>query len=558
MIISNIARFRADRKGVSAMVFGLAAVPLMVAVALGIDFAGVTAAKIKLESAADAGLLAAVTTAANQVIANPSTYLTIGKTAGMQRFMAQAGQVISASTPIPVLNVTRSGSKIVGTMTWSTTYNTLLGSVIGVTSWPISGVATASIPVAAPYLNVEILLDNSGSMEIGALSSDIETMEYLTACSVTGAWYCNGSNCGSGSSWVQSNSLPTSSPYYNAAYSGQPYNAYMCSSGGYTYGGSPACSLVGGITIGNTSYPAFPVKGSNPATWPSCPSLLPQPSPTRPAYSYGGYGPAAGPPCAFACHFDSSSAAGTGSDFYALARSTIGTSYQVSLRFDLVKTAVKQVISTMQTDNITALNNLNVGIFWFADIVKQVYPSSGEAGNDWATATADVGGPASVANGADTGIQPYVGSNGGNTDFTSVMSSLQSTLTASGTGATAASPQKVLFIVTDGLNDPANRDIAAFDPSACTYFKQTLGYTIYVLYTPFYDLMNQYYLNGTTPSAASIVQAAPTATNSIPYNLQQCASSPSTYLEASDSASITSALQTFLTQAINTPAKFTQ
>jgi len=138
------------------------------------------------------------------------------------------------------------------------------------------------------------------------------------------------------------------------------------------------------------------------------------------------------------------------------------------------------------------------------------------------------------------------------------MSSLQSTLTASGTGATAASPQKVLFIVTDGLNDPANRDIAAFDPSACTYFKQTLGYTIYVLYTPFYDLMNQYYLNGTTPSAASIVQAAPTATNSIPYNLQQCASSPSTYLEASDSASITSALQTFLTQAINTPAKFTQ
>lgn len=230
MIIRKILHFRSDRKGASAIIFGLAAVPLMAAVALGIDFAGVTAAKIKLESAADAGLLAGVTTAANAVIANPNTYLTIGKTAGMQRFLAQAGQVISASTPIPALTLTRSGTKIVGTMSWSTTYNTFLGSVIGVPSWPISGIATASIPVSAPYLNVEILLDNSGSMEIGATPSDIATMEELTACSVTGAWYCNGTGCGSGNSWVQSSGLPTSSPYHTANSSGQPYNAYACSS----------------------------------------------------------------------------------------------------------------------------------------------------------------------------------------------------------------------------------------------------------------------------------------------------------------------------------------
>lgn len=556
MINPNMARLRSDRRGISAMVFGLAAVPMMVVVALGIDFAGVTAAKIKLESAADAGLLAAVTTAANSVVASPSTYLTIGKTAGMQRFMAQAGHVISSSTPIPVLNVTRSGNNVVGTMTWSTTYNTLLGSVIGVTSWPISGIAKASVPVAAPYLNIEILLDNSGSMEIGALSSDIATMEYLTACSVSGAWYCNGSGCGSGNSWVQSSGLPSSSPYHTAVSSGQPYNAYVCGSGGYSYGGSPACPLAG-ETLGNISYPTFTLAGSNPANSPSCPSLLPKPSPTTPAYSHGGYGPAAGPPCAFACHFDTSSAAGTGSDFYALARSTIGTSYQVTLRFDLVKAAVNQVITSMQNDNVPTLNNLNVGIFWFADIVQQVYPSSGEASNNWATAISDVGGPASVANGADTGIQPYVGANGGNTDFTSIMSTLASKLTASGTGATAASPQKVLFIVTDELNDPASRAIAAFNPNACTQFK-TMGYTIYVLYTPFYDLMNQYYLDGTTPSAASIVQAAPTATNSIPYNLQKCATSPEDYLEANDSASITAALQTFLKKAESLPAKFTQ
>jgi Flp pilus assembly protein TadG len=559
MMSPKMERFRTDRRGISAITFGLAAVPLAVLVALGIDFAGVTAAKIKLESAADAGLLAAITTAASSAIANPDTYLTIGETAGKQRFKAQAGQVISASTPVPTLSLTRSGANVVGTINWSASYNTFLGSIVNVTNWPISGLARASMPVSTPYLNVEILLDNSGSMEIGATPSDIATMEELTACAVSNAYYCNGtksSKHGSSycDSWVQSNGLPTASPYYTAASSGQSYNAYACSSGSYTYNGSPACPLQG-ETLGNISYPNFPASGAQPSAI-NCPSLLPLPTPTTPAYSYKGYAPVAGPPCAFACHFDTSSSPGTGTDFYALARSTIGTSYQVTLRFDQVKSAVKQVISAMQTDNM-AINNLNVGIFWFADVLSQVYPSSGEAGNDWATATNDVGGPASVANGADTGIPPYVGANGGNTDFTGVMSSLASTLTASGDGSSATSPQKVLFIVTDGLNDPASRDIAAFDPSACTQFKN-MGYTIYVLYTPYYDLMNGYYLNGTTPSAASIVQASASATNSIPYNLQQCASSASTYLEASDTAGIASALQTFLKLALTSPAKFTQ
>src|SRR3954467_6161233 len=100
-------------------------------------------------------------------------------------------------------------------MTWSATYKTFLGSVVGVSNWPISGIATASIPVTTPFLNVEILLDNSGSMEIGASPTDIKNLEYLTACSVSGAYYyyCspNGS-CG----WVQSNGLPAGDKYHTA------------------------------------------------------------------------------------------------------------------------------------------------------------------------------------------------------------------------------------------------------------------------------------------------------------------------------------------------------
>ena len=102
-------------------------------------------------------------------------------------------------------------------MTWSTTYNTFLGSVIGVPTWPISGIATANIPVSAPYLNVEILLDNSGSMEIGATPTDIATMEELTACSVSGAWYWDRTS-GRGirpATWVQSDGLPQAARTYS-------------------------------------------------------------------------------------------------------------------------------------------------------------------------------------------------------------------------------------------------------------------------------------------------------------------------------------------------------
>ena len=327
------------------------------------------------------------------------------------------------------------------------------------------------------------------------------------------------------------------------------------SSGSYTYNGSPVCPLQG-ETLGSISYPNFPATGAQPSTT-ICPSLLPKPTPTTPATATTAIPRWPGRHARLPVIFNSSSAPGPERilclgkkhDRHVLPGHLAVRPGQGRREAGDHEPCRRTTWSTV--------NNLNVGIFWFADVLNQVYPSSGEAGNDWTTAIADVGGPASVANGADTGIPPYVGANGGNTDFTSVMSSLASTLTAAGTGASAASPHKVLFIVTDGLNDPASRAIAAFDPSACTQFKSK-GYTIYVLYTPYYDLMNGYYLNGTNPSAASIVHAAATASDSIPYNLQQCATSASTYLEASDSAGITAALQTFLTQALNTPAKFTQ
>jgi Flp pilus assembly protein TadG len=562
MSIFRFRRFRTDRAGVTAMVFALASMAMILAVALAIDFGGAASAKTKLDLAADSAAMAAATTASQMYITGGSTTAQIqdaATTAGQNRFVAEFGSIGNVATPpLPSVTITQNANTFTASLNDTATYTPYFAQLLGVSTVPLSATSTVSVALTAPYLNVEILLDNSGSMEIAATPSDIETMQELTACALTGAYYCAATTTSKGvttcSSWVQSQSLLLTDPYHTTISSGQSYSAYGCTAGSYSYSGSPSCPL-SATTLDGITFPAFPATNKNPG--PSCPSVVPMPpGGTLANYNHNGFSPAAGAPCAFACHFDTSSAAGTGNDFYAVARSTIGTPYQVNLRFDLVKSAVKQVITTMQSDNLP-INNLNVGIFWFADILRQVYPASGEASNDWATALADVGGPATVANGPDTGIQPYVGANGGNTNFSSIMTTLASTLTAAGNGAIPSTPRKVLFIVTDGLNDPASRAIAAFGPSACTEFKN-MGYGIYVLYTPYYSLMNPYYLNGTTPSAASIVQAAPTATNSIPYNLQQCASSPANYIEASDSTSIAAALQTFLRQALVSNARITR
>jgi hypothetical protein len=85
-----------------------------------------------------------------------------------------------------------------------------------------------------------------------------------------------------------------------------------------------------------------------------------------------------------------------------------------------------------------------------------------------------------------------------------------------------------------------------------------MGYTVYVAYTPYYPVMHTYYiyyLMGLNEGSG---------TNSVSYNLQSCSSSTGAsdlstyYIQASDEATLSAALQSFLRTALNSPARFTQ
>ncbi|HTZ72105.1 MAG TPA: hypothetical protein VMB71_15725, partial [Acetobacteraceae bacterium] len=95
---------------------------------------------------------------------------------------------------------------------------------------------------------------------------------------------------------------------------------------------------------------------------------------------------------------------------------------------------------------------------------------------------------------------------------------------------------------------------AALDPALCQNFKN-MGYQVYVVYTPYYPLMNPYYLNTLVPQIPE-----GTGTGSAYAGLQQCATDPvNDFIEANpaDQNSINAALSTFLLRALTSPARFT-
>ncbi len=513
-----------ERRGSIAILFAILALPVIGLVGLAVDYANVSQTYAAMSLAANGAALNAAKIAGAGELSGDANYVAEGTAAGTKWFASQIGKTASTlSTSTPTIHITP-GTTILAKVTYSGTMSSTFGKIFGVKNYTIAVEADASITLA-PYLDVTILIDNSPSMLIGATTSDIATLMQLLACAPSGAYYPDASG--------NYTSLPLSN---------QPYSAYQCNYVG-TYDGSPSCPLAAQPPYTVATIAPVSSNSGRYVTGPSCKGYLPTQNPS------GKY-PMAGPPCAFACHFDTSNPPGSGNDFLAVARSTIGRSNQVTLRLDVVKAATNTLLAAMKSDN-TASQSISVNIFTFADALTPIYPTNGSYGNDWDTAIADVGAAPTLPNTADTGIQPAGGPDSHDTNSSGAMNTLITNhLTPAGTGFSSISPRKVLFLLTDGMEN-WNNNISAFDPTACTTLK-SMGYTVYTIYTPYYPLMNYFYLQSLVDFAEGTDSA------SISYNLQSCASSPNDYIQASDLSEIQAALLTFLSDALTSPVRLTK
>ncbi len=236
--------------------------------------------------------------------------------------------------------------------------------------------------------------------------------------------------------------------------------------------------------------------------------------------------------CAFGCHFDARN-----NDFYGLAKSN-----GVPLRIDVLSQAVQNVIQTLQ--QAPAAAQFQVGLYSFNAGFNVVYPSSGNLASAMLAAQAMTVPVTTAGNDADTNI-PLA------------LQSITAAMPPTGDGSSAAAPRRYLFIVTDGVADYYNgngaRIIAPLDPAQCAALKAK-GVQILTLYTQYVPLVSPYV---PTTNSFYVDNVAPFANRLFP-NLQACASSPGFAFQATDPASINTALQAMLQAALSAPARFTQ
>jgi Flp pilus assembly protein TadG len=162
----------ADRHGNVTIVYALALVPTIALMGLGIDWYKEQSYKKRLDAAADAAALAAITTAKTYVVNNPNQTNAVNNavTAGI----AQAQKVfrVNAGTAELQINVTPqinfpvpTTQTYTATVSYSTSMPTSFGGIVGYNTFQLQGSATSSLTIGQ-YIDFYVAIDVSGSMGI--------------------------------------------------------------------------------------------------------------------------------------------------------------------------------------------------------------------------------------------------------------------------------------------------------------------------------------------------------------------------------------------------------
>jgi Flp pilus assembly protein TadG len=230
--------------------------------------------------------------------------------------------------------------------------------------------------------------------------------------------------------------------------------------------------------------------------------------------------------CAFGCHESDTSP----NDYYGLARSL-----NVPLRIDLLAQAVQNLMGTAQTTQTTNNSTYRAAIYTF------------NTGFNTITAlTSSLGVAQSQAANIQIYEVPYQNwNNDAITNYTNAMTQINSIMPAPGGGTKSAgdTPQEVLFLVTDGVEDEmvgGSRVQSLMSNSYCTTIKNR-GIRIAVLYTTYLPLpTNSWYMNNIAPFQPNIGTT-----------LQNCAS-PGLYFQVSTDQDISAALAQLFNIAVLT------
>jgi Flp pilus assembly protein TadG len=251
-----------------------------------------------------------------------------------------------------------------------------------------------------------------------------------------------------------------------------------------------------------------------------------------------------GDKCAFACHQMDS----PGTDYYALAKKL-----KVQMRIDVVRSATQSLMDTAESAKIRN-NQFRMAIYSLGEKAE-------EAGlKQIQKLTASLATAKSAANALDLMTIPYGNFEGDTqTNFDTAFDKINAEISKPGDGSKAKKPQKILFFVSDGVND-ANKSSCSkkltyssdaktkksfercmepLNPVICKSLKDR-GIKIAVLYTTYFPLpTNGWYNTWIKPFQPDIGT-----------NMKACASD-GLYFEVGPSQGISEAMNALFLKSVN-------
>jgi Flp pilus assembly protein TadG len=184
--------FARDRRANVALMFGFLALPLIFGIGMAVDYGTAARLKSKLNAAADAAVLAAVTPAMmNQTDAAAklaAQNMFIAQTTGLPRLIFDGTQDADLH-----VNVAPQGLARVVTITYHAQSQNIFGGVVKWQTIPFGGTATGNA-ATPPNIDFYLMLDTSPSMGIAGTPADIATMVSNTSSQGGCAFACHEAN----------------------------------------------------------------------------------------------------------------------------------------------------------------------------------------------------------------------------------------------------------------------------------------------------------------------------------------------------------------------------
>jgi Flp pilus assembly protein TadG len=192
MIPALLRNFLRDRRANVLMIFGFTMLPMTFIIGASVDYGTAARLKSKLNAAADAAVLAAVTptmmTQTDAASVTAATNMFNAQVTGLPRLIFNIADPTNFTVTVKDVGLARNV-----TVTYNAQSQNVFGGVLNWNTIPFGGVSTGSA-ATPPNIDFYLLLDSSPSMAIAGTPTDIQTMVNNTSSQGGCAFACHEAN----------------------------------------------------------------------------------------------------------------------------------------------------------------------------------------------------------------------------------------------------------------------------------------------------------------------------------------------------------------------------